>query len=405
MLGSDGFCKKFITMSKSVLVINCGSSSIKYAFLPATAIARTERIEGLAEQLGTPQARLKGRSMDGEFSVEIPNATHQDALQAILVRLSGALPDAIGHRVVHGGEQFTQAALINDQVLAAIEATSPLAPLHNPANLIGIAATRALFPHLPQVAVFDTAFHQTLAPRAYRYALPDALYREHQIRRYGFHGSSHAYVSARAVTLSGRIGGWLSAHLGNGCSTCAIWQGKSVDTSMGLTPLEGLVMGTRSGDVDAGLHAHVHRSLGWSIDQIDTMLNKHSGLLGLSGLSNDMRTLTQAAADGHTGAQLAIEVFCYRLAKSLAALSCALPTLDGLIFTGGIGENAADIRQKTIALLPHFGLTLDDTANAQITRGKEGRIDQSADHAPQIWVIPTDEEAQIAQETRAVLEA
>lgn len=387
-------------MSSAVLVINCGSSSIKYALIPTDGSAR---LEGLAEQLGSSDARISGKNRAGEkFSHSIRGAGHAEALREILTRLDGQIPSAIGHRVVHGGEKFTQAVQITPEVIAAIEKTSPLAPLHNPANLIGIAATLALFPDLPQVAVFDTAFHQTLPARAYRYALPEALYTEHSIRRYGFHGTSHAYVSQRADQLSSQTQtGWLSAHLGNGCSTTAIWHGQSVDTSMGLTPLEGVVMGTRSGDVDAGLHAHLHRQLGWSIDQIDSMLNKQSGLLGLSNLSNDMRTLTQAAADGHQGALLAIEVFCYRLAKSLAALSCGLPQLTGLIFTGGIGENAADIRAKTVALLPHFGLALDHEANQRMVRGKEGRIDTAL--GVQIWVIPTDEEGRIAAETRQTL--
>lgn len=387
-------------MSTSVLVINCGSSSIKYALIPADGSAR---IEGLAEQLGSAEARISGKNRAGEkFSHSIRGADHAAALHEILQRLDGQVPTAIGHRVVHGGEKFTQAAQITPEVIAAIEHTSPLAPLHNPANLIGIRATLALFSDLPQVAVFDTAFHQTLPARAYRYALPEALYSEHGIRRYGFHGTSHAYVSQRADQLSNQTDtGWLSAHLGNGCSTTAIWHGQSVDTSMGLTPLEGVVMGTRSGDVDAGLHAHLHRQLGWSIDQIDTMLNKQSGLLGLSNLSNDMRSLTQAASEGHRGALLAIEVFCYRLAKSLAALSCALPKLTGLIFTGGIGENAADIRAKTLALMPHFGLSVDHDANQCMVRGQEGRIDAAT--GVQIWVIPTDEEGRIAAETRQTL--
>ncbi len=400
-------------MSSSVLVINCGSSSIKYALIPADGAADSARLEGLAEQLGSAEARISGKNRAGEkFSHSIRGAGHAEALREILQRLDGHAPSAIGHRVVHGGEKFTQAAKITAKVIAAIEQTSPLAPLHNPANLIGIGATLALFPELPQVAVFDTAFHQSLPARAYRYALPDALYTEHSIRRYGFHGTSHAYVSQRADQLYRQQGdtsgqtqtGWLSAHLGNGCSTTAIWNGQSVDTSMGLTPLEGVVMGTRSGDVDPSLHAHLHRHLGWSVDQIDSMLNKQSGLLGLSNLSNDMRTLTQAAAEGHQGAILAIEVFCYRLAKSLAALSCALPQLTGLIFTGGIGENAADIRAKTLALLPHFGLTLDADANQCMVRGQEGRIDASCtDAGVQIWVIPTDEEGRIAAETRQTL--
>jgi acetate kinase len=258
---------------------------------------------------------------------------------------------------------------------------------------------------LPQVAVFDTAFHQTMPAHAYRYAVPKFLYTEHNVRRYGFHGTSHAYVSERGSELAGSLkqGGWLTAHLGNGSSTCAIWNGQSVDTSMGLTPLEGIVMGTRSGDVDPSLHSFLAANLGWDVYKIDKMLNKESGLLGLSdNLSNDMRTLIEASEQGNEDATLAIEVFCYRLAKSLAALSCGLPRLDGLFFTGGIGENSAYIREKTMAYLPHFGFNLNKEQNNTLKRGTEGRIDTGT--GPQIWVIPTDEEGRIAKETASVVE-
>lgn len=392
-------------MNAPVLVINCGSSSIKYALIDSDPQA--PRLAGLAERLGGNDALLKGKNSDGEsFTQPLPNADHTQALNAILERLEGRLPVAVGHRIVHGGEHFTQAALIDDSVIEAIETTAALAPLHNPANLAGIAATQKVFPTLPQVAVFDTAFHQTLPPRAYRYALPETLYTEHRIRRYGFHGTSHAYVSQRAGELSSRgAGGWLTAHLGNGCSTSAVWNNQSQDTSMGLTPLEGLVMGTRSGDVDPGLHAHLHRQLGWSLDQIDTVLNKESGLLGLSGLTNDMREIETQALAGHAGAKLALEVFCYRIAKSLAALSCALPQLDGIIFTGGIGENSPTVRHRVLNLLPHFGFALDGDANEATTRGKEGKLDSANHTGPEVWVIPTDEEGRIAMETRHCVEA
>ncbi|TDO01480.1 MULTISPECIES: acetate/propionate family kinase [Halomonas] len=389
-------------MHDPVLVINCGSSSIKYALVPASP--DQPRLAGKAERLGSQEARLAGVDSAGrDFSCPLHGADHAAAMAAILERLEGVRPLAVGHRIVHGGERFTRATRIDAEVHKAIEATSELAPLHNPANLAGLNATLALFHDLPQVAVFDTAFHQTLAPRAYRYALPEKLYRQHGIRRYGFHGSSHAYVSARLDALSKHhSGGWLIAHLGNGCSTCAVWQGESVDTSMGLTPLEGLVMGTRSGDVDPGLHAHLGRQLGWSLKRIDTLLNKESGLLGLSGLSNDMRRLEQAAAEHHAGAELAIEVFCYRVAKSLAALSCALPRLDGIAFTGGIGEHASAVRARIVEHLPHFGLRLSAKANGATSNGDERRIDQ--DVGPELWVIPTDEEQRIAEETRQLLQ-
>nr|WP_163504067.1 acetate kinase [Halomonas socia] len=388
-------------MQAPVLVINCGSSSIKYALIPADD---APRLEGIAERLGSQEARLKAKDAQGEaHEVALPGADHAAALAAIFARLDGHTPVAVGHRIVHGGEHFTHASLLDDKVLDAVEQTSALAPLHNPANLAGITAARELYPELPQVGVFDTAFHQSLPAHAYRYALPASLYRDHGIRRYGFHGTSHAFVSQRADALAGgNDHGWLTAHLGNGCSTCAVWQGQSRDTSMGLTPLEGLVMGTRSGDVDPGLHAHLHRQLGWSLDEIDAMLNQRSGLKGLSELTNDMRELEAAAERGHPGASLALEVFCYRIAKSLAALSCALPTLSGLIFTGGIGENSPRVRARVIVALPHFGLDLDDAANQAILRGREGRIDTG--DGPQLWVIPTDEEGQIAHETRELLE-
>lgn len=390
-------------MKPSVLVINCGSSSIKYALVPAAA--DQPRLTGVAERVGSSDAYLKGIDSRGErFEKALPGADHTRALEAILEHLEGQRPTAVGHRIVHGGEHFTRATLIDDEAKAAIEATSALAPLHNPANLEGVAATFRLFPDLPQVAVFDTAFHQSLPPRAFRYALPEALYRDHGIRRYGFHGTSHAFVSERADALSGIEGGWLTAHLGNGCSTCAVWEGRSLDTSMGLTPLEGVVMGTRSGDVDPGLHAHLSRQLGWSLERIDDVLNRGSGLLGLSGLTNDMRELEDAASEGHEGARLAIDVFCYRIAKSLASLSCALPRLDGIVFTGGIGENSPLVREKVVGYLTHFDLDLDRAANAETVRGREGRIDGGCPTAPCLWVIPTDEEGRIAAETRQLLD-
>lgn len=386
-------------MSTSVLVINCGSSSIKYALVSER---REDRIFGLAENLGSADARIKGITAGGQpLELSIPHADHEKALETILERLSHYNPQAIGHRVVHGGT-LTKAELLTEEIVECIRAATPLAPLHNPAHLVGIDATMRLFPELPQVAVFDTAFHQTMPAHAYRYAVPKFLYTEHNVRRYGFHGTSHAYVSERGSELAGSFkqGGWLTAHLGNGSSTCAVWNGESLDTSMGMTPLEGVVMGTRSGDVDPSLHSFLANNLGWDIYKIDKMLNSQSGLLGLSDLSNDMRTLIEASEQGNEDATLAIEVFCYRLAKSLAALSCGLPRLDGLFFTGGIGENSAYIREKTVAFLPHFGFNLNKEANDSLKRGTEGRIDTGT--GPQIWVVPTDEEGRIAKETASV---
>ncbi|PTU74639.1 acetate kinase [Pseudomonas mangrovi] len=391
--------------ARNILVINCGSSSIKFALVNEAHSQFS--LSGLAERLGSPDAVLHWQRGGEKDSLMIPGADHRAALSQLLPLVQGAAGGklhGIGHRVVHGGERFTQAQRVDTSVLAAIRDTAPLAPLHNPANLQGIEAALKLFADLPQVVVFDTAFHQTLPEHAYRYALPEVLYREHGVRRYGFHGTSHRFVSHRAAQMSELSVGdssWLSAHLGNGCSTCAIVDGQSRDTSMGLTPLEGLVMGTRSGDVDPNLHSHLARTLGWDLAQIDRMLNQDAGLLGLSGLSNDMRSLEQAREQGHAGATLAIEVFCYRLAKSLAAMSCALPRLDGLIFTGGIGENSPLIRSKTVAHLRLLGLALDKEANARCIRGVAGSI-QAQGH-PRVLVVPTNEERQIALDTLALL--
>jgi acetate kinase len=391
--------------SRNILVINCGSSSIKFALVNEDQAQFT--LSGLAERLGSHDAVLHWQRGGEQDSLIIPYGLHRAALAQLLPLAqdaAGGKLHGIGHRVVHGGERFTNASRLDEAALQAIRATVPLAPLHNPANLLGIEAATNLFPNAPHVAVFDTAFHQTLPAHAFRYALPESLYQEHGVRRYGFHGTSHRFVSQRAAEMAELPidnSSWLVAHLGNGCSTCAIVNGQSRDTSMGLTPLEGLVMGTRSGDVDPNLHGHLARTLGWSLEQIDHMLNQDSGLLGLSGLSNDMRSLEQARDQGHAGASLAIEVFCYRLAKSLAAMSCALPQLDGLIFTGGIGENSALIRSKTVAHLKLLNLELDKQANARTIRGASGPI-QAHDH-PRVLVVPTNEERQIALDTLALL--
>ncbi|SEQ95958.1 acetate kinase [Azotobacter beijerinckii] len=394
--------------TRNVLVINCGSSSLKFALI--SQAHPQPLLAGQAERLDSPEAVLRWWHGDRiRRQRELPGADHRIALQALLPLVEEAGGDrlhGIGHRVVHGGEQFAQSTLIDAQTLAAIRATVPLAPLHNPANLLGIETAMQLFPDLPQVAVFDTAFHQSMPEHAYRYAIPERFYRDHGVRRYGFHGTSHRYVGQRAAEFSGLAVGdscWLTAHLGNGCSTCAIVDGQSRDTSMGLTPLEGLAMGTRSGDVDPNLHGHLARVLGWSLTEIEHLLNSESGLLGLSGLSNDMRSLEQARSQGHRPATLAIEVFCYRLAKSLAAMSCALPRLDGVVFTGGIGENSALVRARSVAHLPLLGLALDEAANARCVGGATGAI--NAPGHPRLLVIPTNEEKQIAQDTLALLDA
>ena len=375
----------------AILVLNAGSSSLKFALIDPSGTQ--SRHTGLVERLGTPDAVLR---RPGEAPLAVPGGTLAAALTLVQQALGPeAQVSAIGHRVVHGGERFTAAALIDEAVLAAIQECAKLAPLHNPANLAGIAATLALFPGLPQVAVFDTAFHQTLPEVAWRYAVPDAWYREHGVRRYGFHGTSHRYVAQRMHELTGarRI---VTAHLGNGCSACAVLDGRSVDTTMGLTPLEGLVMGTRSGDLDPGVLAHIAASAGLDLAAVTSVLNRQSGLLGLSGLSNDIRELTAARGAGHAGAALAIEVFCYRLAKAVAALTVPLGGLDALVFTGGIGEHSALVRELTIGRLDGLGLMLDAEAN---THGGEHPIDRER----RAWIIPTDEELMIARETVTLL--
>lgn len=390
-------------MNNPILVLNCGSSSIKYALISEDG---ESRIEGLAESLGNPDARIKHKSLDGnKTEVQIAGGQHSDALKVILGELiKDYTPVAVGHRVVHGGDKFKSATKITPEVLATIEELSSLAPLHNPANAEGIKAINELFPNLPQVAIFDTAFHQSMPAHAYRYAIPKQLFEEHHIRRYGFHGTSHAYVSNRASQLTEKDGkhGWIVAHLGNGCSATAIYDGKSLDTSMGITPLEGLIMGTRSGDVDPSLHAMLHRTLGLSIDEIDTLLNKKSGLLGISGVSNDMRLLEEADRNGNADATLALDMFAYRVAKYILAYTASLPTLTGVVFTGGVGENGAAMRAKIVSHLKHLGAKFDESKNKELFRGAEGSF-HTADSSVELWVVPTDEEFQIATETKQVL--
>ncbi|HTO19414.1 MAG TPA: acetate kinase [Pseudomonas sp.] len=393
--------------ARNVLVINCGSSSLKFS-LQCEAHSRP-LLSGLGERLGSAEASLRwwrGEAIRQQRA--LPGADHGELLRQLLPMVNeacGGRLHGVGHRVVHGGERFTQSCRIDAEVIDTIRATVPLAPLHNPANLLGIETAMQVYPDLPHIAVFDTAFHQSLPEHAFRYALPDQLYREQGVRRYGFHGTSHRYVSRRAAQFCNLAVGdscWLVAHLGNGSSTCAVVDGQSRDTSMGLTPLEGVVMGTRSGDVDPNLHGHLARTLGWKLEDVERLLNHQSGLLGLSGLSNDMRTLEQARGEGHRLATLAIEVFCYRLAKSLAAMSCALPRLDGLLFTGGIGENSVLVRARTVAWLPLFGLAIDPQANAICVGGVIGAIHRPG--TPRILVVPTNEEKQIALDTLALLD-
>jgi acetate kinase len=385
-------------MDDVILVINCGSSSLKVALFST----RLELLaSALAERIGQADAKAAG----GRESADIPvpaNATHEEALAAIIenFRKAGVLagqPLAIGHRVVHGGEAFTAPALIDEKVIEAIENCASLAPLHNPVNLTGIRATRSLFPGVSQVAVFDTAFHQTLPPKAYLYGLPRRFYDDWGVRRYGFHGTSHGFMlteSARILDRAESETSIISAHLGNGCSITAIRDGASVDTSMGLTPLEGLVMGTRCGDIDPGLFDFL-RSRGVDPDSLNTILNKESGLLGLSDATNDMRTLIRKADEGDSHCADALAVFCFRLARYIGAMMASLDTLDALVFTGGIGENSARVREDTVAQLPLLGFSLDAGANQHHGRNSDNHIENSSSRFP-VLVIPTNEEAVIA---------
>ena len=388
-----------------VLVINCGSSSLKFSVFPRNEDAPV--LSGLAEKLGLPDACITFKDAAGKHTASLAQSSHESALRALFARLDAQalLPRvcAIGHRVAHGGSDFKQSVLLTAPVIARIRELSTLAPLHNPANLIGIESAMSLLPALPQVAVFDTAFHQTLAPEAYTYAIPLEYQQKHQVRRYGFHGTSHRFIAAEAVS---RLGldpdnhGILIAHLGNGSSVCAVKNGKSVDTSMGMTPLEGLVMGTRCGDLDFGAAAYIAAATGQSMDALNKMVNSESGLLGLSGLSSDCRTLQEARSNGCPRATLAIDVMVHRLARHLGAHLASLHRFDALIFTGGIGENSALVRELTLQRLGVFGVRLDAAKNAQMVGGREGTI--SLPGSPVVAVIPTNEEKMIAQDAASL---
>lgn len=393
-------------MAQPVLVINCGSSSIKFGLF-ARAEQQTPMLTALAERLGDDHPRLVIHG-DPEVSINLSaGADHRTAMAAFMDAANHVLHDlqGIGHRVVHGGEIFHESVRLHDETLDQLDSISSLAPLHNPLNLLGIRLCHELFPDVPQVAVFDTSFHQTMDPQVYLYAVPYEWYQTSDVRRYGFHGTSYRYVAnevARRINRPLQDCNLLITHLGNGCSACAVRAGKSVDTTMGLTPMDGLVMGSRSGSVDPGLHDHMHRHDGFSLDQVMQDLNRHSGLVGLSGLSNDMRTLLEAEATGHEGAARAIKVFCFRVARELAALSCSLPEIDAVVFTGGIGEHSAVIRQRILAQWRTWRFRLNEELNA--THGDElGRISQPG--SPLVLVVPTNEESMIARDTFAIIEA
>jgi acetate kinase len=390
-----------------VLVVNAGSSSLKYRLVDGET--GEAPADGIVERIGESSGRLKHTVGDAVHTEERAFADHEEALQAALdafeehgPSLADAGVVAVGHRVVHGGERFSKPTLIDDQVVAAVEALVPLAPLHNPANLEGIAVARRLFPELPQVAVFDTAFHQTMPPVAYTYAVPRSWLTDHHVRRYGFHGTSHAYVARTAAAALGRRVEDVNVivlHLGNGASAAAVRGGFSVDTSMGLTPLEGLVMGTRSGDLDPAVHIHLHRSLGWSLEEIDRLLNRESGLKGLAG-ANDFREIERLRAEGDEAATLAFDVYCYRIRKYVGAYSAVLGTVDAVVFTAGVGENGPEVRAAALSGLTALGIEVDPGRNAGPVSGPT-RI-SSDSSAVAVLVVPTDEEYEIARQALEV---
>lgn len=386
-----------------VLVINCGSSSIKFSVMDADS--QDVLMTGIAEGVNTDVATLRINEND---PVELNHQDYECALGAITDELDKRQllnsVTLIGHRIAHGGSIFSESVLITDEVIELIRQVSPLAPLHNFANLSGVECARRLFPGVQQVAVFDTSFHQTLEPEAYLYGLPWRYFEEYGVRRYGFHGTSHRYVAQRACDLLGleeQNSGLVIAHLGNGASICAVRDGKSVDTSMGMTPLEGLMMGTRCGDVDFGAMAWIAGQTGQSLSDLERVVNKESGLLGLSGLSSDLRVLEKAWHDGHYHARLAIKTFVHRIARHIGGHAMALKRLDGLIFTGGIGENSTLIRQLVVEHLEVLGVQLDPMKNQ--LPGKEGeRIISRPESRAACAVIPTNEEQMIAMDAIAL---
>jgi len=398
-----------------ILVINSGSSSIKYKLFDTATDALL--CSGLVERIGLAGSRVKHTVQDvagGEQELvrEQPVPNHQTglALVASLLTEPGIAVlsnpdeiDAVGHRVVHGGERFSQTVVIDEEVIAVIRALIPYAPLHNPANLEGILVAQRIFARATQVAVFDTAFHQTLPPRAYRYAIPNALYDEHGVRVYGFHGTSHFYVSKMAAQYLGKPLAettLISAHLGNGASMAAVKNGQSVDTSLGFTPLPGLMMGTRSGDLDPAIIFYLADRLKMTLPEIDALLNKQSGLLGVAG-SSDLRDVEARAAQGDALAELALEIYTYRIKKYIGAYLAALGPVDALVFTAGVGENSALVRSRSCAGLAHLGIQLDEAQNQARAQGI--RSIHAAESQVKILVIPTNEELEIARQTLAAL--
>ena len=393
-----------------VLVINCGSSSLKYQLIDSD----TEKAlaAGICERIGI-DGKLTQKALDGEKVVideALPN--HEVAIEQVIAALTnpefGVIKsleeiNAVGHRVVHGGEKFASSVVITDEVLKAIEECNDLAPLHNPANVIGINACKHLMPNVPMVAVFDTAFHQTMPKEAYLYGLPHEYYDKYKVRRYGFHGTSHSYVSKRAVQLGNldpNNSKVIVCHLGNGASICAVKNGHSVDTSMGLTPLEGLIMGTRSGDIDPAIVEFIAKKENLSLEEMMNVLNKKSGVYGMSGVSSDFRDIEAAANEGNERAKEALSVFAYRVAKYVGSYIMAMNGVDAIAFTAGLGENDKNIRAAVSKHLGYLGVTLDAEKNN--TRGKE-LIISTPDSKVQVMVVPTNEELAICRETVALV--
>lgn len=395
----------------NILVINCGSSSLKYQLINSDTEAVLAK--GLCERIGIEGSQITYQPAGGDKEVTVsPMPTHTQAIQLVLDALTneknGVIKSlkevgAVGHRVVHGGEKFTSSTLLTEDAIKAIEECNDLAPLHNPANLIGIRACQELMPGVPMVAVFDTAFHQTMPDVAYTYGIPYEYYEKYKVRRYGFHGTSHSYVSKRTAEIVGKPYDQMKiivCHLGNGASISAVNCGKSVDTSMGLTPLEGLVMGTRSGDLDPAIIDFVGKKEGLSLDEMNEVLNKKSGMLGISGVSSDGRDLEAAAETGNKRAQLALDVFDYRVIKYIGAYAAAMNGVDAIAFTAGIGENNIKMRKDVCSSLTYLGVKLDEEKNN--VRGEE-RIISADDSKVQVLLVPTNEELAIARETLALV--
>ena len=396
----------------NILVINCGSSSLKFQLINA----ESEEVlaKGLCERIGI-DGRLTYQPAGGEKEIsEKAMPTHTEAIQFVIDALTNektgvvkSLSEigAVGHRIVHGGEKFASSVVITEEVKKAVEECNDLAPLHNPANLIGVEACDKLMPGTPMVAVFDTAFHQTMPEKAYMYGLPYEYYEKYKVRRYGFHGTSHSYVSKKAAEVMGKAYDEVKTivcHLGNGASVSAVLNGKSVDTSMGLTPLEGLVMGTRSGDIDPAIMEFIAQKENLDIEGIMNVLNKKSGVFGLSGeISSDFRDLTGAMAEGDKKAKIALEVFAYRVAKYIGAYAAAMNGVDDIVFTAGIGENVSYVREQVCSYLGYLGVELDPDANEKF-RGEQGEITKPGCKV-RVFVIPTNEELAIARETLALV--